>query len=243
MKAYSATHKGLVREDNEDRAIVRQFGNGAVLLAVADGMGGRAAGERAAQIVADSLDAFDPDTESVEGHLGQLIQAAKQRIAEESDQHPAHRGMGTTLTAAFIRSGAVHWIHIGDSRLYLFREGVLVRVTEDHTIPGLLLREGEIDEEAARVHPLRNILLNCIGCGDFNADTGMFELKEGDLLVLSTDGLHGMAPEEEIASLLRSTIDLKDKLDALILAALNAGGRDNVTVVALEALNRGPERG
>jgi protein phosphatase len=234
MKIHSVSHQGVGREANEDCYIVRQFDHGSVLLAVADGMGGHAAGERASQIATAILDGFDPDSAAIEEHLAELVQAAKSKVSKISAEDPALEGMGTTLTVAFVKDGLVHWIHVGDSRFYLFREGMLAQVTEDHSVPGLLLREGEITKEEARVHPLRNMIYSFIGREDLEADMGSFEVSQNDLILLSTDGLHDTLPEQMMESILRSPARLKDKLDNLSQAAINAGSRDDITVVAVE---------
>lgn len=234
MKIFSVTRQGLAREKNEDLSLVKRFDNGAVLLAVADGMGGHAAGEVAAQIAIDSLDDFDPNPQTPETQLIDLARTAGRKLYETSEEDRTLAGMGTTLTAVFIDGATAHWIHVGDSRLYLFRERVLVQITEDHTIVGQLLREGTITKDAARVHPLKNILMNCIGHQQFEADTGSFEVNAGDLLLLSTDGLHDMVAEEDMESVLRSKIHLRDKLDALNRAAIANGGKDDMTIAAME---------
>ena len=217
---------------NEDRCLARELGNGAAMVAVADGLGGHAAGERAAEIATESLDAFDMSSQALDTHMAHLAKHANRRILEASAKDMSLNGMGATLTAAFIDGAAAHWVHVGDSRLYLFREDVLVQVTEDHTLAGLLLRIGEISVDEARIHPARNMLLSCLGRCDFEADTGTLGLLANDLLLLSTDGLHDQVSEQDIADILGRSASLKDKVDFLVEAALAAGGRDNVTVVA-----------
>ncbi|MCK8604211.1 PP2C family protein-serine/threonine phosphatase [Desulfoferrobacter suflitae] len=234
LNAYSLTHRGMVRKTNEDRSLIQKFAGGDVLLAVADGMGGHAAGERAAQIAVESLNLIRPESPDIEDQLVERLLAARRMILDITAKDPALQGMGTTLTVALVGNGTVHWTHVGDSRLYLFRENELVQVTDDHTFPGHLVKEGEISREEARAHPLRSMLLSCIGCEQFEMDTGTFDIAAGDLLLLSTDGLHDGVPEQHIISILRSNTGLKQKLDALMDAALAAGGRDNITVVAAE---------
>jgi protein phosphatase len=162
------------------------------------------------------------------------MEIANRSILDMVDEAPALSGMGTTMTVAYVGNGSVTWAHVGDSRLYLFREGQLERVTEDDTIPGLLLAEGEIDQEEARVHPLKNVLFDCVGRGDFEAHAGRFKIQENDILLLSTDGLHDEVPEEEMISILLLNKDLQVKLEDLVSAALDAGGSDNITVVGAE---------
>jgi protein phosphatase len=234
MKTYSISQKGPERAINEDHFLVKHFHNGAVILAVADGMGGHAAGERASQIAVGALDGLDPESQTMEIHLLELVQTARHNVCTTSAEEEGVRGMGTTLTIAFVRDGILHWIHVGDSRLYLYREGALVQVTEDHTVSGLLLRGGEITEEEAKTHPLRNTLISCIGRDDFEADMGVFEVAGHDVLILSTDGLHDTLSEERMEFILGSKTELKDQLSGLVHAALSAGAGDDITVVAVE---------
>jgi protein phosphatase len=214
--------------------LIKEFQDGSTLLGVFDGLGGQAAGEKASERARDSMEEFDPRSQSLERHLVELMQIANRSILDMVDEAPALSGMGTTVTVAYVGNGSVTWAHVGDTRLYLFREGKLERITEDDTIPGLLLAEGEIDQEEARVHPLKNVLFDCVGRGDFEAHAGRFETKNDDLLLLSTDGLHDEVPEEEMISILLLNKDLQGKLEALVSAALDAGGRDNITVVGVE---------
>jgi PPM family protein phosphatase len=150
------------------------------------------------------------------------------------EKEPDLKGMGSTLTAAFVRGEAVFWAHVGDSRLYLFREDELTQITEDDTMAGFLLTEGELTREEARVHPGRNFLFDFIGSGEFEEETGSFTLRKGDLLLLTTDGLHDRVPEEKVVSILRSNSELDKKLDGLVSIALKESGKDNVTVVGVE---------
>jgi protein phosphatase len=234
MKTFSITDQGRVRDTNEDVSFVKEFDDGSALLGVFDGLGGQAAGDMASERARESLEEFNPHSHSLERHLVELMQVANRSILDLVDEAPKLQGMGTTMTVAYVGNGTVTWAHVGDSRLYVFREGKLKRVTEDDTIPGLLLAEGEITQEEARVHPLKTVLFDCIGRGDFEANAGKFEIQEDDLLLLSTDGLHDEIPEKEMISILLLDKDLQGKLEALVSAALDAGGSDNITVVGAE---------
>jgi protein phosphatase len=234
MKTFSITHQGRVRERNEDMCFVKEFDDGTALLGVFDGLGGATGGEKASERASESMEEFDPLSPSMERHLVELMQIANRSILDMVDEIPDLRGMGTTMTVAYVGNGIVTWAHVGDSRLYVFREGKLERVTEDDTIPGLLLAEGEIDQEEARLHPLKNVLFDCLGRGDFEAHAGRFEIQKEDILLLSTDGLHDEVPEKEMLSILLLKKDLQETLEALVSAALDAGGRDNITVVGAE---------
>ena len=235
MKSFAVKHRGLVKEDNQDLFFVKEFDDGCILLAVADGLGGMVGGKRAAEMAKECLGNFNPDCESVEAHIEELMQEANRKIMEIVENEPDMEGMGTTVTAAFVMNGIVRWAHVGDSRLYLFRDDELHQITEDDTMAGFLLSEGELTKEEARVHPGRQFVFQCIGgSGEFEADTGSFKIREGDLLLLSTDGLHDEVPEEKIVRILESKIELKEKLESLVSTALDTGGKDNIAVVVAE---------
>lgn len=233
MKTHGVTHIGR-RESNEDRFAVKEFGDRRVLLVVADGMGGHVAGEKAAEIVCASLLNYDSHAAGPEDELARLAHEANRRVLRQVRLDAGLEGMGSTLTAVFVDNGVAYWVNVGDSRLYLARGGIVVQITDDHTVPGVMLRQGALERERARLHPLRHMLLSCIGREEFRMDTGRFTLHPGDLLLLSTDGLHDQLTQEEVASIVHGKAHLKSRLCALVDAALAAGGRDNITVVALE---------
>jgi protein phosphatase len=163
-----------------------------------------------------------------------LYKQASDDIHERVRKNNQLSGMGTTLTAAYINKETIYWTHVGDSRIYLLTDGELNRVTWDHTLPDTLLKEGDITPEEARNHPAQNMLLQCVGCGRFRASTGSLKRSKGDLLLLSSDGLHHEVPEAVIGELLRAQGRLEERLQALVQAALDSGGRDNITVVGAQ---------
>ena len=234
MKTGALTHVGLVKDQNQDRFLIKEFSGDSVLIAVADGAGGTPAGEEASGVVIERLNDFQPDSQPPEANLVKLMQEADQQIFGAVEKEPDLKGMGSTLTAAFVRGEAVFWAHVGDSRLYLFREDELTQITEDDTMAGFLLSEGEITREESRVHPGRDFLFDFIGSGEFEEETGSFTIRKDDLLLLTTDGLHDGVPEEILVSILLSNSELDKKLDALVSTALKESGKDNVTVVGLE---------
>lgn len=235
MESYAVTHRGLAKEDNQDCFLVKEFNDGSVLLAVADGLGGAVGGKKAAKLAKESLDGFDPKRPVVEDQIVELMQAANQKIMDAVKKEPDLEGMGTTMTAVFVRNGIVFWAHVGDCRLYVFSGNELQQITVDDTMAGFLFSEGEITKEEARVHPGGKLVFQCIGgYGEFEPDTGSFQVRQGDVLLLSTDGLHDEVPEEEIVSILRSESKLNEKLDAFVSAALATGGKDNIAVVLSE---------
>jgi len=234
MMTHGTSHQGFKRSSNQDRFFCREMEDGSLLMAVADGMGGQAGGEVAAQTAIDVIAEFDPRLAPVEKQLRLLIREADDRVRREAEKDQALKDMGTTLTITLFKAGVAYWAHVGDSRLYLFRGGELSVVTEDHTIPGFLLAEGKITKEAARVHPMRSSLLDCVGCGSLDMDSGKLDISEGDLLLLTTDGLHDHISEETIRSILDSENSLDDRFRELVNAALDTGGYDNITVVGAQ---------
>ena len=234
MRTAAVTHVGLVKDQNRDRFLIKEFSDDSVLIAVADGAGGTPAGEKASGVVITQLEDFRPDLQSPQDHLVSLMQEADQKIFGVVEKEPDLRGMGSTLTAAFVKGEAVFWAHVGDSRLYLFRGDELTQITEDDTMAGFLLTEGEITREESRVHPGRNFLFDFIGSGEFEEETGSFTLRKDDVLLLTTDGLHDRVPEETLVSILRSNSELEKRLGALVSIALEKSGKDDVTVVGVE---------
>ncbi len=202
-------------------------------MAVADGMGGEAGGGLAAQIAIEAFEDFNPGPRSIKTQLLKVFQAASQRIGEEVQKDLKLEGMGTTLTAAYIKNRTTYWSHVGDSRLYLWRAGHLTQVTEDHTFVNSLVKDGVITQGEADVHSMQNILLHCIGCDPLEISSGGFKVFKEDIIFLSTDGLHHMVPGGKIVSILRKDIGIRKKFEKLIRVALKAGGQDNITIAGL----------
>ncbi len=229
MQTSFITHRGLRRENNEDRYLVNVIDNDNALLVIADGMGGHAAGEVAAQIAVDSFENWDLGETDIIAQLTNRTAAAQREIIERSKAVPSFTGMGTTITALFVAGRSAFWVHIGDTRIYHMRQDLLTRITDDHTVAGMLLKKGEITREEARLHPYGNVLTRCLGCERHEPDSGSFELSEGDTLLLSSDGLHDLMPDEQIAAILAGKATPEEKLDRLVEKCLNAGGKDNIT--------------
>ena len=178
-----------------------------------------------------ALKGFSPRDSDIGTGLRKQIQEAHNKILKYSLGDFPLRGMGTTLTALFITGRSAFWAHVGDTRIYHLHKGLLTRITDDHTIPGTLLKRGEITREQARLHPYGNVLTRCAGCDGHEPDSGTFDLSVGDLVLLSSDGLHDLIPDEEIAAILTTDTSVKEKLDWMISRCLEAGGRDNMTGV------------
>ncbi len=231
MQIESITHLGLQRLNNEDRFLVDLIDEERALLVVADGMGGHAAGEIAAELAVSSFEGYRPAGGHICAELAERVEKAQEAVVLRSRAVPSHRGMGTTLTALMLSGETAFWVHVGDTRIYRYHEGELMRMTEDHTIAGMLLKKGEITREEARVHPYGSVLTKCIGCEQHAPDSGVFNLEGGDLVLLSSVGLHDLIPDSRICSCLSSKAALSEKLAEIVSACLKAGGRDNITAV------------
>lgn len=216
---------GRVRHHNEDRSLV-----GGDLLVVADGMGGANAGEVAAQMAVDAVGAL-PAPVTVEVVRTAVIDAnrAIRRLARDE---PDKSGMGTTLTAALMRDHTLDLVHVGDSRAYLWRDGVLTQITDDHSVVAELVRRGSITAEEAESHPHRNVITRALGAeAEVDADTVTTEVRAGDVLLLCSDGLSSYVAHAAIAGVLAGAPSLSVAARELVAAANAAGGADNVTVV------------
>ena len=226
---YTGTDTGRQRRANEDALLAR-----APLFVVADGMGGAQAGEVASRIAVEAFQAGIADTTHPERELAELAHSANERIHSLSHSNAEQAGMGTTLTALWVGEQEVAIAHVGDSRAYCLREGKLVRLTDDHTLVDELMRQGRLTPEEAVEHPQRSVITRALGPeGAVDVDTRSFQARGGDVYLLCSDGLTTMVPEEDIAAVLNTHARLRDAGEALIRAANDAGGRDNVTVVLL----------
>ncbi len=225
---YAATDTGRQRRANEDSLLARS-----PLFVVADGMGGAQAGEVASRLAVDVFEEGLGDTVvEPESSLAQRAAEANSRIHELSHANAEHAGMGTTLTAAYVAPEEVALAHVGDSRAYRLRNGELVRLTDDHSLVDELIRQGKITPEEAVDHPQRSVITRALGPEpSVEVDTRSYNARPGDVYLLCSDGLTTMLPEERVAELMCSHPRLRDAGEALIAAANEAGGRDNITVV------------
>lgn len=235
IAVFAASHRGLVRPANEDRYLIRQLDDNSLLLAVADGLGGQEAGDQAAEILRGKLAALSSVPRGREEEmLAGLAVATDRLILRIAEERPELAGMGTTLLCVLLRDGMAHWVHVGDSRFSILREHKLLPVTRDQNLARFLLEEGAITREEVAGHYARHVLDQALGSALEKPETGTLPVQERDLLLLSTDGLHSEVPEETINEVLNSGQHLQAKVNALVSAALAAGGKDNVTIVAAQ---------
>ncbi len=201
---------------------------------VADGMGGHAAGEIASRMMAETaVSVIGAQANVSELTLKKAILQANDAIRRLADEKPEYDGMGTTATL-FHREGMNgFWAHVGDSRLYLWREGILRQITRDHSLVSELVAKGTITPAEARNHPQRNVITRAVGVErELLVDTGSFPLQAGDILLLCTDGLTTVVPDEMIGDIL-SGKQWEDKARVLVERALEAQSRDNITAVVV----------
>ena len=216
-KIFQATHVGKVRYNNEDSLTVIEPNT----FVVADGMGGAQAGEVASQML----------VETVKNFLAETPPPFNEKILALARSNQNYRGMGTTATILSLDGGQAYFAHVGDSRIYRLRNNFLEQMTEDHSYVETLVRRGEITPEEARVHPMKNVLIQAVGAVDeLFIDTASFTVEGGDTFLLCTDGLTNMVEDATIAEILKNA---PNPADALINAALQAGGRDNISVIVV----------
>jgi PPM family protein phosphatase len=234
---------GCLRENNEDRygywepRNEKQLKEKGCLAVIADGMGGHEGGQEASRIAVETVEEVYSQSENG-GPRSLLIagfQAAHQRILAYASDHPALQGMGTTCTAIALIGHDLHYAHVGDSRLYLVREGKIDRLSRDHSYVARLLEQGVISAEEAALHPQRNILLMALGAGPEIAPESPEQpipMEAGDVLLLCTDGLWSQVSDNEMQDAI-SPGSLKKSCRELIRIAKERGGPDNITVEAL----------
>ncbi|UOQ57035.1 Stp1/IreP family PP2C-type Ser/Thr phosphatase [Leucobacter allii] len=229
------SHVGMVRSNNQDSGFA-----GGHLFLVADGMGGHAGGDVASAIAAKALSSLDvPPTGSAETATNALrtaILEANAKLRATVRERPELAGMGTTFTGFIPVGDRLALAHIGDSRLYLLRDGALQQITKDHTFVQRLVDSGKITEEEAKTHPRRSVLMRVLGDVDSSpqVDTRVLDTRPGDVWLLCSDGLCGYVEDDDIEKILRRRTSLQGAVDALIDKSLAHGAPDNVTVVLVE---------
>src|SRR3954470_16736920 len=227
VETASLSDVGRQRQGNEDSFLQQEH-----LFAVADGMGGARAGEVASKMAVDKLGESGPFAGSPEKHLAEVTREANREIYRMDQSDSALVGSGTTLTAALVTYREVAIEHVGDSRLYRFRDGHLERLTQDHSLVEEFVRQGKLTPEEAETHPQRSIITRALGPEpDVEVETYTHQGRDGDVYLLCSDGLTGMVPEKRIAEILGEAGSLDEAAEKLIAAANENGGKDNITVV------------
>ena len=239
LRSGSATDVGKVRITNQDVALEE-----AGLFAVADGMGGHAGGEVAARLAVDSLRAAFRNAPTVEG-LRRAVVEANRAVWRQGQSQSGLRGMGTTLTVTALVEDpggrqVVALANVGDSRAYVYSRGQVVQVTADHSLAEEKVRQGQLTEAEAAVHPHRHVLTRALGVSsDVDVDLWELHLHDGDRILLCSDGLTNEVGDERIGEVLGSVQDPSDAAKKLVKAALDHGGSDNVTCVVIDVGDSG----
>ncbi|MFE7275692.1 Stp1/IreP family PP2C-type Ser/Thr phosphatase [Streptomyces sp. NPDC057623] len=235
LRFAAGSHKGMIREGNEDSGYA-----GPRLLAIADGMGGAAAGEVASSEAISTIVALDDDVpgSDILTSLGTAVQRANDQLRSMVEEDPQLEGMGTTLTALLWTGQRLGLVHVGDSRAYLLRDGVLTQITQDHTWVQRLVDEGRITEEEATTHPQRSLLMRALGSGDHvEPDLSIREVRAGDRYLICSDGLSGVVSHQTLEDTLASYQGPQETVQELIQLALRGGGPDNITVIIADVLD------
>lgn len=235
LRFAAGSHKGMIREGNEDSGYA-----GPRLLAIADGMGGQAAGEVASSEVISTLVQLDDDVpgSDILTSLGTAVQRANDQLRVMVEEDPQLEGMGTTLTALLWTGQRLGLVHVGDSRAYLLRDGVLTQITQDHTWVQRLVDEGRITEEEATTHPQRSLLMRALGSGDHvEPDLSVREVRAGDRYLICSDGLSGVVSHQTMEETLASYQGPQETIQELIQLALRGGGPDNITCIVADVLD------
>jgi protein phosphatase len=231
LRYAARSDRGLIRGGNQDSVYA-----GPRLLAVADGMGGMAAGDVASNIVIATMAPLDEDvvgSAMIDGLRG-AVELANQQIRDAVDANPAMEGMGTTLTAMLFSGSKMGMVHIGDSRAYVLRDGEFNQITKDDTYVQMLVDEGRISLEEANSHPQRSLLTRALDGRDADPEYSVRQVKAGDRYLLCSDGLSAVVSAETIESTLREYVDPAQCTSRLIELALRGGGPDNITVIVAD---------
>lgn len=240
MKLTAKTDRGLVRATNQDAYVTGELAGGVAVAIVCDGMGGAKGGNIASSIsvrlIYDQIASQyreDMQSKSVQNMLESVINAANADIFALSRSNPDLNGMGTTVVVALIADGIAYIAHAGDSRAYSIHNGVLSRLTRDHSVVQQMVELGQLTTEEARNHPQCNIITKAIGVDEYiDPEFSEYAFHEGDCILICTDGLTNAVSDEAIADIAKNTgyVELAARL---VDAAKKNGGRDNITVVTI----------
>lgn len=240
MEVYFQSDIGKRRKSNQDYTATFTNQKNQLLALLADGMGGHQAGDIASRQAVEEIGiaweatTIDDSEKAVQWFL-QHIQQTNQRIFEKGQSQPTLSGMGTTLEVVTLLDNHLALAHVGDSRIYLFREQRLIALTEDHSLVNALLKSGEITQEMAQNHPRKNIITRSLGMpGSLEVDVAIHKIEDHDQLLLCSDGLTNMVSEPKITQILLEAASLQDASQRLIEEANAKGGLDNITVLLID---------
>ncbi len=247
MRYYALSDIGLQRKRNEDDYVAYAIHNNAIhnngrgmLFAVADGIGGHSCGDRASRLACDLLKTY------FSGHSGspprnhlrqieELVRSIDRQIKQEAIEDPECEHMGTTLSAIVFSGDFAVLAHVGDSRIYRFRNGRLNQLTSDNTFVQEMIEEGELSPDEAVYHPLRNMLTRALGTQEplEEIEIDRLNIAHGDCFLLSSDGLHGLVSVNTIEDILKRQLPPEQTAQELLQTALENGGKDNITIIVI----------
>ena len=232
LRYAAQSDRGLIRDLNQDSVYA-----GPRLLAVADGMGGMAAGDVASNIVIAAMAPLDEDVpgDALVDALRHAVGTANQHLRDTVDANPQLEGMGTTLTAVLFSGSKFGMVHIGDSRAYLLRNNEFAQITKDDTYVQMLVDEGRVSPEEASSHPQRSLLTRALDGRDIDPEYSVRQVLKGDRYLICSDGLSGVVSADTIGQTMREIADPQACVERLVQLALRGGGPDNITVVIADA--------
>ena len=240
MEFSYLTDPGKVRDHNEDSVTIVKNENGEILLAVADGMGGHKGGEIASSIAITHIGKRFTESSSVGtkedaiSFLKEIVSEANMLLYRYTQENPESEGMGTTIVMALLTKDFLLYGNIGDSSGYAIKKGKMYKITNDHTLVNLLVKSGELTEEAAKNHPRKNVLMRALGA-NMTVEMDVFDVeRDVEGIFLCSDGLTNMLDDEQINIVLNSNLTIDEKLQKLINKANNRGGTDNISVAYLK---------
>lgn len=246
MRFGVGSDRGKVREINEDSYnVIAGYSGIPVTFIIADGMGGHNSGEVASKAAVDYVSNYMlqstvdfMESEDLTPIIKKVMEEANEDVYKKSLEHEVDRGMGTTLIVAVVHNKKLVIGHVGDSRVYMIRDGNIKRVTDDHSFIEELVRNGTLTREEAENHPNKNLITRALGCSDsIQVDTYTYDLKDDDVCVICTDGLTNMLDEKEIKDIVLNSENPELACDKLIMEANDRGGEDNITVVVFRNIS------
>jgi serine/threonine protein phosphatase PrpC len=232
LRYAARSDRGLIRDGNQDSVYA-----GPRLLAVADGMGGMAAGDVASNIVISALSPLDDDVapDNLIDAMREAVAAANQQLRDTVDANPRLDGMGSTLTGMLFSGSRIGMVHIGDSRAYVLRDGEFSQITKDDTYVQILVDEGRITSEEASVHPQRSLITKAMDGRDAEPEYSVRQVVLGDRYLICSDGLSSVVSAETIGDTMREYVDPDQCVERLLALALRGGGPDNITIIVADA--------
>lgn len=241
MRAYYQTDPGKVRSHNEDSVTIVENLNKEWLVIVADGMGGHKAGEVASSLVVNELSRRFSELSSIGSKeeaviwLKEIIDEINIKILKYAEEHIDASGLGTTCVCSIITDNFLLFGNIGDSSGYVYKKGKLYKVTKDHTLVNILLENGELTEDAAKVHPQKNVLMKALGAAE-QIEMDIFDVeRDVDGVFLCSDGLTNMLTTEQIEKVLNDNeLELEEQVNKMIMKANMRGGTDNITIACVK---------